>query len=252
MSKKFKNKLCVYCSKAQSTSADHVLAREFFLPRHRGNLLKVPACGYCNGEKGKLENYFGSLLPFGGRHPEAKENLVSMVPRRLRNNARLHRDLFQGQGAVWDKPDALIIPAMTLPIDSERFVRLFQFIGKGLIWHHWRAYLTDEHFVKVWTLNRAGDDWFDRRLFHLNANARVTKNLGAGAFTYEGAQGVDCPEITVWRLSMYGGVRVSDDLGYRGNFSSRINIVTGPRSADRYAMLASKFCNSSAAGLRLD
>ncbi len=40
MSKKFKNKTCAYCSvPGSSETGDHVIAREFFLPARRENLL---------------------------------------------------------------------------------------------------------------------------------------------------------------------------------------------------------------------
>ena len=118
MSKKFKDKLCVYCAEEPSTSGDHVFARQFFLPRHRINLPKVPACDDCNGEKAELEHYLASLLPFGGRHSDAGENLETMVPKHLGKNIGLNRALAQGQGAVWSQAGTLIVPTMILPTSS--------------------------------------------------------------------------------------------------------------------------------------
>ena len=250
MSKKFKSKLCVYCAEEPSTSADHVFAREFLLPRHRMNLPKVPACDGCNREKANLEHYLASLLPFGGCHSNARENLETMVPKRLRKNVRLHRALAQGQGAAWGQADTLVVPTMTLPIDSGRFERLFQLIAKGLIWYHWQTYLTAGHFVEVWALTGAGARLFGERLFNLNARARVSANLGNGTFVYQSAQGVDCAQITVWHIWVYGGLHVSDYTGGAAAISSRISVVTGPQSAKRHARLASRF-GWTQGGLRL-
>jgi hypothetical protein len=55
VSKKFKGKPCVYCTDGTAISADHVIARQFFLERHRANIPKAPACVKCNGEKSALE-----------------------------------------------------------------------------------------------------------------------------------------------------------------------------------------------------
>lgn len=66
MSKKYKGKLCAYCGRADADTADHVFAKEFFLPPHRDNLPKVPTCSRCNGHKSKLEHYAVAVLPFGG------------------------------------------------------------------------------------------------------------------------------------------------------------------------------------------
>src|SRR3989442_1792736 len=96
MKDKFKGQICVYCGKAQATTADHVICREFFLVKHRGHLPQVPACLPCNNEKAALENYLTVVLAFGGRHSHAAENLSTMVPKRLQKNAKLHRELAAG------------------------------------------------------------------------------------------------------------------------------------------------------------
>jgi len=41
--------------------------------------------------------------------------------------------------------------------------------------------------------------------------SRVIESVGDGAFEYEGVQSVQDPHLTIWRLKVYGGVRLSDD-----------------------------------------
>jgi hypothetical protein len=63
----------------------------------------------CNNEKSKLENDLTSILPFGGRHRDARPNL-ELVPKRLVKNAKFRRllatsrsnssDLFLKDGVV--------------------------------------------------------------------------------------------------------------------------------------------------------
>jgi len=97
MSKRFKSgELCVYCSKLPAVTGDHIFARKFFVESARANLPQAPVCATCNNEKSELEHYLTAVLPFGGRHPDALENLVSMVPKRLQRNAKLHRVLSAG------------------------------------------------------------------------------------------------------------------------------------------------------------
>jgi hypothetical protein len=68
MSKKFKNKTCVYCcGEGTSTTGDHVFAREFFLKSRRANLPQVPACAGCNKEKSELEHYLEGEAKLGRR-----------------------------------------------------------------------------------------------------------------------------------------------------------------------------------------
>ena len=52
-----------------------------------------------------------------------------MVPRRLQKNRKLHLELAQHQSGP------------TIPLDSDRLEDLFGLVAKGLIWHHWNAYL---------------------------------------------------------------------------------------------------------------
>ena len=101
MSKKFKGKRCAYCAEREAVTGDHIFAREFFLPSARANLPQAPICRECNNEKSKLEHYLTTVLPFGGQHPTSLENLESMVPKRLRKNAKLHRELAAGQQRVF-------------------------------------------------------------------------------------------------------------------------------------------------------
>lgn len=97
MSKKFREKLCAYCAKNTSIpQGDHLFAREFFLENDRNDLIKVPACDKCNNEKSRIEHYLTTILPFGGLHADAEQNLSAMVPKRLSKNKRLHSDLQLG------------------------------------------------------------------------------------------------------------------------------------------------------------
>jgi hypothetical protein len=40
---------------------------------------------------------------------------------------------------------------------------------------------------------------------------RVRSDLGNGAFSYEGAQGTDYPEFSIWRFSIFGGLKLCGD-----------------------------------------
>lgn len=229
MSKKYKGKLCVYCGVAQSSAGDHVFAREFFLVPDRGSLPKVPACADCNCTKSELEHYAVSVLPFGGRHSGAAESLETMVPKRLARNAPLSRMLTQNRGRAWGREDTgLVVPLMTLPVDSERLNQLFAFIAKGLLWHHWQTRLSDADSVSVTML--AGERLFDEHFLRVPVAGSVAEDLGNGTVQYEGVQGVDCPRVSVWRLRVFGGVRLGDSDISDGE-SSVVGLVTGPRAA---------------------
>ncbi len=231
MSKRFKGKRCAYCAEREAVTGDHVFAREFFLVSERANLPQAPICDECNNRKSKLEHYLTTVLPFGGQHPTSLENLESMVPKRLRKNAKLHRELAAGQQRVLTQTGGACQHIVTIPLDGPRLDELFAMIARGLIWYHWQIYLEKNYAVQTHSVTRFGERFFDEHLFKLNARNRVRGNLGDGAFTYEGAQAVDDSGITIWRFDIYGGLVSCEDPTAPETMGSQIVVITAPEAA---------------------
>jgi len=244
VSKKFKGKVCVYCAEGLSATRDHVFAREFFLPGGAQTLPQVPACASCNGLKSTLEHYLTAILPFGGRHEDSRVNLERMVPPRLKKNQKLHHHLAARISTRWAKERAgLIVPVGTIPLDFSKVRALFSLIVKALVWHHWRTYLTRNHFVTVLALSPHGEMAFERKFFRANVRDRVGANLGNGTFVYEGVQGVDYPETTAWRFLIYGGATFGGDPLVPEQGSSVIGAFTGHRRVLTYAALRARYAS---------
>lgn len=229
MRKKFKNKPCVYCLNGPSTrTGDHVFAREFFVEDGRDYLPKIPACEACNNEKSQLEHYLTAVLPFGGRHPDGLKNLQDNVPGRLEKNLRLHRELAEGRARVIIEETAgQALQLLTVPFDGKILERLFRFIVKGLVFHHWGATLGDKHGVRVITITPTGQEAFAVFL-GINTRRQVSNDLGNGAFRYEGGQG-DYPELTVWRFSIYGGLVMAGDPNAPHEIATGIGAMTATK-----------------------
>lgn len=229
MSKLFKGKTCAYCAVAgASDTADHVLSRQLVAVDYRGEIPKVPACTACNGKKAALEAYINAVLPFGGRHGAALANLTANVPKRLEKNQKLHRALAAGQARVWSRErSGLLVNTMALPLDGKRLEELVGLIVRGLIFHHWGVALGPDIFVDTLSLTRHGEAFFARYL-NGNVKQRVVYNIGAGALVYEGVQGLDNDAISMWRLSIYGGITM--DSGDGKHFMSSFGVMTGPKS----------------------
>lgn len=228
MSKKYKGKTCVYCGTATSTTADHVIAREFFLEKHRSDLPKAPACDACNAEKSRLEHYLTAILPFGGRHFDAITNLETMIPKRLQKNARLHAELNGGLADVQDS-GSLHGFATTLPIDYVRLEQLFALIAKGLGWFHWQIILKQGYSAVAAFFLDSGAQFFGRLFSESKTLNHIRGDLGHGTFSYEGIQFVHDPNETLWSLSMYGAC-FGGDPGSPGEKASQIIAVTGANS----------------------
>jgi hypothetical protein len=216
-SKRFKNKTCVYCAKPNSsTEGDHVIAREFFLIKDRGDLPQVAACKKCNNEKSKLEHYLATVLPLGGRHGEADVVRETLVPSRMNKNLKLKKQLFEN-------PRYSISPAtgeplgVLLPVHGEKIADLFKYILKGLIYHHWQMYVPeDKYFVTAGYLNEQGVIAFEERMRLLKQHS-ICGNFGNDTFVYEGAKLIE--DASIWRMSLYGVI-----VGTRGLTQSSTHI----------------------------
>lgn len=229
MGKRFKGKTCVYCATTgASETGDHVLARGFVPVACRSQIPQVPACIRCNRDKSDLEHYLTVVLLFGGRHADAAANLQNDGLRRLAKNQKLHRELARGRSRVWtEEPSGLLVNALTIPIDGEKAEKLAGFIVRGLIWHHWNIVLGPDCFVDVLSLTGRGEPLFERYR-KMRAHDRVRGNIGNGALVYEGAQGTDNPQVSVWELSICGGAKMADADGT--DFTSKFGVMTGPQT----------------------
>ncbi len=215
---KLKDKQCVYCVSAPAITSDHVIAKGFFLKDRRDDLPQAPACKQCNGEKSKLEEYLMTVFPFGARHSDATENLRTMVPPRLANNAKRDAELtkaFEESGGA------------TLPIDYTRLNRLFTMIATGLVWSNWKVLLGPGFSATAGTFHDSGWDFFRQMIAKWNTPKHVVENLGNGTFSYEGFEATDVPQMTIWRFSLYGPVVLVGDPKMPGPVSLFV-AVTGP------------------------
>ena len=222
---RFKGKTCPYCAVTGSTvDREHVVSRQFFLERYRGDLPKVAACRDCNARKAKLEHYLTTAMLFGARHADATESLATIAPRRLGGNLKLTREL--AAGIEYAPPvDSSGHASMTVPFDSDKLRELYEMIARGLVWHHWELLLPPETVtVYGWFASPEGTAIFDRIFTH-DARRRVTRQLGR-AFLYEGAQAKDIEQFTIWRMSLYGAVMADGD-----NTPTQIGyVLTAPKT----------------------
>lgn len=213
MSKKYKGKTCVYCGEVgASDTRDHVLAREFVLDRHRANLPVVPACRVCNTAKSALESELTVVLPFGARHAAARENLSTMVPKRLRANERLRRQLEETLEPRWvPSPTGSYQLRSMVHIDAEKIDAWIAMLTVGLIYYHWNVIVAGQVVVEPMLASPNGRQYMDR-LFSARAGRRVgVTSIGGGALTYEAAMGADNPLVSAWRFAIYDGLELAGD-----------------------------------------
>ena len=208
-------------------TGDHVLARSLFMKSRRANLPKVPACAQCNGEKSRIEHYLATILPFGGRHPDAGPNLELMVPGRLEKNVKLQREIGEGRETVQtkDAAGALTTATTSIPLRGDALLNYIGFVVKGLLWHHWKVAIRPGFGVRVTAPTNVVADQFVS-VMRKSSALRIGGDLGFGTVTYEGVQGSDYPELSVWTISMYGGILLSDNSNNSDEQSNLLYAIT--------------------------
>jgi hypothetical protein len=233
VSKKFKNKTCAYCGvEGASETADHVLAREFVDISLRHEIPVVPSCKTCNQIKSVLEHYATTVLPFGGRQPDSSNRLKEDVPKRLKGNLRLHREIENGMTRVWNQENGVYSRTLAIPLDGNRIQQLIDFTVRGLMFYHWGIALGRDCALEVLSLTPN-----DENCFNLIKQSRTQRreygNIGNGALIYEGLQGMEEPRFSVWEVSMLGGAIMS-----AGNnvTMKKFGVTTG--SKDMFARVA--------------
>jgi len=88
--------------------------------------------------------------------------------------------------------------------------------------------LQAHHDLKVVSFTEFGETSFSA-LLGLNAKQRVRSTLVNGAFSYEGAQSTDYPEFSIWRISIYGGLKCCGDPMTPMEEASGLGIITAER-----------------------
>lgn len=154
-----------------------------------------------------------------------------MVPKRLQKNAKLHAELRTGhvQGPLallapdgtWERPTSI-------PLDHVPLEELFALIAKGLAWHHWGVVLEPGYSAIARVFPDTAAPFLEEFFFARKAADRVTADVGAGTFAYEGLQATDDPKLTVWSFSIYGGVSFGGDPKLPAEKASQIIGITGP------------------------
>jgi hypothetical protein len=93
---------CAYCGDTTGPfQAEHVVPRCLWDSKRPSHMVTVPACGWCNQDFAKDEEYFRTVLAAmvgAGKHPEVEKLLDGKVKRGLTRNSSLRKEVTQGFG----------------------------------------------------------------------------------------------------------------------------------------------------------
>lgn len=235
-SKKYSGKTCAYCARpGASTTRDHVVATKFFLREDRADIPIVPACAACNGEKSTLEHYAMSVLPFGSRHAEALRYTEEHMTRRLDKNAALRTRLSAEPSGLWEDHRGILVPTMSVPIETEKIQRLFSYVVRGLFMFHWKEALDPDWCADVTFIHPKFEAHVISRLapYIGKPRAMANRDLGRGTVVYEGAQSEHLPQFSLWQFTLFGEMQFGGDPKLGALRLTRFYAVT--RSAEAQA-----------------
>ncbi len=198
--------LCVYCNLREGTTEDHTIPKSVFLKPLPDNMVKVPACLKCNGEKSKDDDYLRDMLLVDWEnelHPMAQSDLRGKLIRAIgRNQSHLIR-----QGRTTRRPTPFHSPggvylatASAIPIDQARINLMFERIVRGL-------YYTFSGGVRL-----PADCTFEVVKVHAMAKEQTMKMFDRpGASSYAIGDSFDCayfvakedPTVSIWLLQLF-------------------------------------------------
>jgi hypothetical protein len=182
-----------------------------------------------------------TVLPFGGRHPDASINLAEQVPGRLSKNISLANELRESirlrprlrlkslNGGPWT-------PETVLPIRPDQIIALYRWIAMGLSFEHWKVILPPRDFVIAAAYLAPSRAIEVDRIFEQAGEHAVHGNLGNSTFVYSGFQH---DGFSIWRMSIYGAELAADPSGQVK--VSNCYVYTAPRGSDTAMFLSKMF-----------
>ena len=194
---------------------------------------KAPACEKCNGEKSRAEHYLTAVLPIAGRHAKARTNRKPTAER-LAKNRPLARHLRTASQPAWIRQDerdyasqrgscSSTARASTAPEVCRKRPRMP---------HHWKVYLRARDAVVVLLFPDASSELFHQLICGMRPGARGSEDFGNGTLRYRGVQAAEPPQLTLWTMSLYGGIVLSDDGSRSTGESISCTtwwVITGPK-----------------------
>lgn len=134
--------ICYLCGtqlKDENRTMDHVPPKSLFVRPFPPNLITVPCCKNCNGNKSRDEDFFRLIATLGLDRPPETEALYSQ--RTLPNSISKHRlkaeiqELIASMEHHWMERNGIISLTPTFRVPMSRIKKVAENIGKGLTAH---------------------------------------------------------------------------------------------------------------------
>jgi hypothetical protein len=194
---------CIYCRVANGDTDDHVPPKGIFPEPRPSTLITVPACDPCNAGFQKDDEVFTLFLSSLINTNQAGRSIWEQKVESglLKRSAKLKRAI---GSTLRYRPlrlaDGRRVSAPTIMIESDRLLRVFRRIVRGLAWHEYRACDFPDASVEV--LSAAG-------VLALASDGRqqyevsTTRVVAHGVFEYDHATRSGSVNDSIGRLEFY-------------------------------------------------
>jgi hypothetical protein len=202
---------CAYCGDDEGPFQDeHIIPRCLWDSKRPSHMITVPACGPCNQDYGKDEEYFRTALVAmadEGQHPELEKLLTGKVKRGLDRNSRLRADLTRGFGLrTRVTPSGLFAGwGWSFTLDLARFSRGVEKTVRGLFAYKSGRRLAPQCAVRVFPGNGF---WQDTGFQNLLAVMEEWAGVGDEVFQCRSMRDATDPDVTAWLFIYYRALGV--------------------------------------------
>jgi len=205
---------CVYCSKREAVTREHVIARCFFDKQPDYHIV-VPTCIECNSGSGDGverplsmdEEYLRTVLclhagSYG--HPVANAIVCDKIARSFqRRPSGLRKSLANASHPGIIEHKGIIIPGQNIiEIDTARVFRVMRKITKGLYYHHNKVALPEDCDVQMQIQVPPNEFYEWLALFKLCSFVGPFM-AGDGVFSYMGIRQMNDHTTSLWLATFY-------------------------------------------------
>lgn len=207
---------CTYCN-APATTEDHIPPRGLYARPLPASMLKVPACGACNGGYSLDDEYFRAMLSLSeqrGEHPDATAAAEAFIRSLLKpKKIKFRRRFFKTTGRIPVRtPDGLALPPKPgYAVDFARLERVVSRIVRALYLVEVRERLPLEVTVRAFAAETLAE-------IDLATMAELRQDIlepllrqpvidsGRGVLTYRWAADPVHATSTAWELVFYHSI----------------------------------------------
>ncbi len=150
-----KHRSCAYCGGSENMTKDHVIPLCLFVQPYPLNLITVPSCLKCNGEKSRNDDFLRDLLTtdiYGNQNPIAQQIFQDKVLSSARHGSSVvaqtmlsnsQPESFFSHGGI----DLGIV--QSAPVETEQIKDIFSTIVRGLYYYSRRKQMPSDYEFKV-------------------------------------------------------------------------------------------------------